>query len=72
MVNNASGEVDIASMWKDHYETLLNTVKNTSNKSDVLSAIENLVYDNDMEISVNTTQGVISKLKRASLLVLMV
>ena len=41
-VGGATGHVDIASMWNDHYSQLFNCVKGDTHKSDVLDAI-NLV-----------------------------
>ena len=43
-INDCVGDTDICKMWKDHYQSLLNNVKNMEHKTSVantLSSIEN-------------------------------
>ena len=47
-VGGATGHVDIASMWNDHYSQLFNCVKGDTHKSDVLDAINLVSGDCDM------------------------
>ena len=47
-VGGATGHVDIASMWNDHYSQLFNCVKGDTHKSDVLDANNLVSGDCDM------------------------
>ena len=42
MINGATGEKDIAEMWKQHYSSLLNSSTDTSAKQEVIDDLESL------------------------------
>ena len=41
-IDRATGEIDIANQWKDHYSSLLNSSSNTTDKDDVSKGFKNM------------------------------
>ena len=51
-IDEATGEINIANKWKDHYTFLLNSSSNTADKDDVCKSIKNMCFNQGMYVSV--------------------
>ena len=56
-IDGVLGETDISNFWKDHFYKLLNTNDcDTILKSSIMSKLVNVLYSNDMIISIKLIQ----------------
>ena len=63
MVNDVVGEIDIASMWQNHYSELLNSNKDVSHKEEVLKSLDELPCNTDVRFDIHDVAQSIKNLK---------
>ena len=51
-IDGATGEINIANQWKDHYSSLLNSLSNAADKDDVCKSFKNMCFNQRMYVSV--------------------
>ena len=64
MINGATGEKDIADMWKQHYSSLLTSSTDTSTKQEVIADLESLDIGEDYLFTTEDVQKAIDGLNR--------
>ena len=52
-IAGTSGETNIATMWKDHYSSLLNSSSNITDNDDVCTSFKNMCFNHGMHVSVS-------------------
>ena len=63
VINGASGEVNIANMWKEHFKSIFNCVSDDRAKSYVYKKLNNVSYCTDYQITPLLISECIAKLK---------
>ncbi len=61
-VGGCTGEENVADMWRIHFNSLLNSVTQTSQKSVVMAAIRNVTFSADMNINAQSLNNIIQQL----------
>ena len=61
-VGGASGESNIANLWKDHFSAIANSVGSTDNRDQVMNALGTVPGHNDV-INVHELQQIVRRLK---------
>ena len=51
-IDGATGEINIANQWKDHYSSLFNSSSNTADKDDACKSFKNMCFNQRMYVSV--------------------
>ena len=62
--NGSNGHGNIANMWKKHYESLLNSVKNSCDKAFVLSSFDRVDFHDAMVVTANEIKECVNKLEK--------
>ena len=63
-VGGSNGHGNIANMWKKHYESLLNSVKNSCDKAFVLSSFDRVDFHDAMVVTANEIKECVNKLEK--------